>query len=75
MHSMPLSTGNHVPSACMSGVYIEHALYSYYLLYLRLTTRIPGSCLYTVLLTSLPIFTSIHERGPKFVIVVTSTMV
>jgi hypothetical protein len=49
MHSMPLCTGNHVSSACMmetGGVYIEHAFYGYYLLYLRLTTRIPGSCLY-----------------------------
>ena len=73
MHSMPLNTGNHVPSACMmetGGVYSEPALYIYYSPYLRLTTRIPGSCLYTVVtpVQSLTFnFLSIREPGPKFV--------
>lgn len=73
MHSMPLNTGNHVPSACMmetGGVYSEPALYIYYSPYLRLTTRIPGSCLYTVVtpVQSLTFnFLSIREPGSKFV--------
>ena len=50
--------------------YIEPALYIYYSLYLRLTTRIPGSCLYTVVtpVQSLTFnFLSIREPRPKFV--------